>query len=92
MIPEPMLFQPIGIGMAKDQPALTAKINEVLHKLDHSGEINKSWDKWLGPDTEYRTDKVAPHQAGRLPYEAMRPAFTVRCAPRDNIMLQLAIN
>ncbi|WP_431323832.1 ABC transporter substrate-binding protein [Rhizobium sp. YTU87027] len=63
MIPEPMLFQPIGIGMAKDQPALTAKINEVLHKLDDSGEINKIWDKWLGPDTEYkmtRTDKVAP--------------------------------
>jgi polar amino acid transport system substrate-binding protein len=63
MIPEPMLFQPIGIGMAKDQPALTAKINEVLRKLDDSGEINQIWDKWLGPSTEYkmtRTDKVAP--------------------------------
>ncbi|WP_429817232.1 ABC transporter substrate-binding protein [Ensifer sp. B1-9] len=63
MIPEPMLFQPIGVGMAKDQPALTAKINEVLHKLDDSGEINQIWDKWLGPNTEYkmaRTDKVAP--------------------------------
>ncbi len=61
MIPEPMLFQPIGIGMAQDQPALTAKINEVLHKLDESGELNQIWDKWLGPDTEYkmtRTDKV----------------------------------
>lgn len=63
MIPEPMLFQPIGIGMPKDQPALTAKINEVLRKLDESGEIKKIWDKWLGPDTEYkmaRTDKVVP--------------------------------
>ncbi|WVT78047.1 ABC transporter substrate-binding protein (plasmid) [Sinorhizobium chiapasense] len=63
MIAEPMLFQPIGVGMAKDQPALTAKINEVLHKLDDSGEINQIWDKWLGPNTEYkmaRTDKVAP--------------------------------
>ncbi len=63
MIEEPMLFQPIGVGMQKDQPALTAKINEVLRKLDESGEINKIWDKWLGPDTEYkmtRTDKVAP--------------------------------
>ncbi|TAU72114.1 ABC transporter substrate-binding protein [Rhizobium leguminosarum] len=61
MIEEPMLYQPIGIGMAKDQPALTAKINEILRKLDTSGEINKIWDKWLGPDTEYkmtRTDKV----------------------------------
>ncbi|MFB9948342.1 ABC transporter substrate-binding protein [Rhizobium puerariae] len=63
MIEEPMLFQPIGIGMAKDNPALTAKINEVLRKLDTAGEINRIWDKWLGPNTEYkmtRTDKVVP--------------------------------
>ncbi|MBB5535547.1 polar amino acid transport system substrate-binding protein [Rhizobium giardinii] len=63
MIQDPMLFQPIGVGMAKDQPALTAKINEALHALDASGELNKIWDKWLGPDTEYkmtRTDKVVP--------------------------------
>lgn len=63
MIPEPMIFQPIGIGMQKDQPALTAKINEVLLKLDTSGELGTIWNKWLGPDTEYkiaRTDKVVP--------------------------------
>jgi polar amino acid transport system substrate-binding protein len=63
MIPEPMLYQPIGIGMQKDQPALTAKVNDILHKLDADGEINKIWDKWLGQDTEYkmtRTDKVVP--------------------------------
>jgi polar amino acid transport system substrate-binding protein len=63
MIEEPMLYQPIGVGMAKDNPALTAKINEVLRTLDASGEINKIWDKWLGPNTEYkmtRTDKVVP--------------------------------
>ncbi|AJD45998.1 ABC transporter substrate-binding protein [Rhizobium sp. SEMIA 4085] len=61
MIEEPMLYQPIGIGMAKDNPDLTAKINEVLRKLDTSGELNKIWDKWLGQNTEYkmtRTDKV----------------------------------
>lgn len=63
MIDEPMLYQPIGIGMQKDQSALTAKVNEILHKLDDSGEINKIWDTWLGPNTEYkmtRTDKVVP--------------------------------
>ncbi|PDT46492.1 ABC transporter [Sinorhizobium fredii] len=63
MIEEPMLFQPIGIGMKKDEPALTAKINEILVSLDTSGEINKIWEKWLGPNTEYkmtRTDKVVP--------------------------------
>ncbi len=61
MIEEPMLYQPIGIGMQKDQPTLTAKVNEILRKLDSDGEINKLWDKWLGQGTEYkmtRTDKV----------------------------------
>lgn len=63
MIMDPMLYQPIGVGMQKDQPALTAKVNEILRKLDADGEINKIWDKWLGQDTEYkmtRTDKVVP--------------------------------
>lgn len=63
MIEEPMLYQPTGIGMKKDEPALLAKVNEVLAKLDQSGELNQIWDKWLGPDTEYkikRTDKVVP--------------------------------
>ncbi|MDK4741611.1 ABC transporter substrate-binding protein [Rhizobium sp. CNPSo 3464] len=63
MIDEPMLLEPVGIGMQKDQPALTAKVNTILHKLDDSGEINKIWEKWLGPNTEYkmtRNEKVVP--------------------------------
>ena len=63
MIDEPMLLEPVGIGMQKDQPALTAKLNEILHTLDGKGEINKIWEKWLGPNTEYkmtRTEKVVP--------------------------------
>jgi polar amino acid transport system substrate-binding protein len=63
MIEEPMAFQPIGIGMKKDEPALLAKVNETLVAMDQAGEINQLWDKWLGPSTEYkmtRTDKVVP--------------------------------
>ena len=63
MIEEPMVFQPIGIGMKKDEPALLAKINETLVAMDQAGEINQLWDKWLGPGTEFkmsRTDKVVP--------------------------------
>ena len=63
MIEEPMAFQPIGIGMKKDEPALLAKINETLVAMDQAGEINQLWDKWLGPNTEYkmtRSDKVVP--------------------------------
>ena len=63
MIEDPMLLEPIGVGMKKDEPALLAKINETLVALDGAGEINQLWNKWLGPDTEYRltrSEKVVP--------------------------------
>ena len=63
MIAEPMAFQPIGVGMKKDEPALLAKINETLLAMDKAGEINQIWTKWLGPNTEFkmvREDKVVP--------------------------------
>ncbi|GGH07158.1 ABC transporter [Alsobacter metallidurans] len=63
MIQEPMVFQPIGVGMKKDEPALLAKVNATLKKLDDAGFLNADWNKWLGPDTEFkmtRTDKVVP--------------------------------
>jgi polar amino acid transport system substrate-binding protein len=63
MIEEPMVFQPIGIGMKKDEPALLAKINAALKAMDDEGELNRIWDKWLGMDTEFkmtRKDKVVP--------------------------------
>lgn len=63
MIDDPMLLEPIGVGMKKDEPALLAKINETLLAMDGAGEINQLWSKWLGPETEYRltrTEKVVP--------------------------------
>lgn len=63
MIQEPMAFQPIGVGMKKDEPALLAKVNDALLALDKAGEINKLWNKWLGATTEYkmvRDEKVVP--------------------------------
>ncbi len=44
-------------------PALLAKINETLRDLETSGTLNQIWNKWLGPDTEFkmtRNDKVTP--------------------------------
>jgi polar amino acid transport system substrate-binding protein len=63
MLAEPMAFQPIGVGMKKDEPALLAKVNEALLAMDKAGEINQIWTKWLGPNTEFkmvREDKVVP--------------------------------
>ena len=63
MIPEPMAYQPVGVGMKKDEPVLLAKVNAALYALDKSGEIDRLWAKWLGPNTEYkmtRDEKVTP--------------------------------
>jgi len=63
MIQDPLLLEPVGIGMKKDEPALLAKINATLVAMDQAGEINEIWDKWLGPNTAYkmvRNDKVVP--------------------------------
>ncbi|MEO5737092.1 MAG: ABC transporter substrate-binding protein [Variovorax sp.] len=63
MIKEPMVLQPIGVGMKKDEPVLLAKVNAALMALDKAGEIDKIWAKWLGPNTEYkmtRDEKVMP--------------------------------
>ena len=63
MIQDPMLLEPICVGMKKEEPALLAKVNEALMAMDKAGEINQIWDKWLGPNTDYkmvRTEKVVP--------------------------------
>jgi polar amino acid transport system substrate-binding protein len=63
MIKEPMVLQPIGIGMKKDEPVLLAKVNGALYALEKSGELDRLWAKWLGPNTEYklvREEKVTP--------------------------------
>ncbi len=63
MIEDPMVFQPIGVGMKKDEPALLAKVNATLKAMEDAGELTAIWNKWLGMDTEFkmvRKDKVAP--------------------------------
>lgn len=63
MIKEPMVLQPIGVGMKKDEPVLLGKINGALYALEKSGELDRIWAKWLGPNTEYkmvREEKVMP--------------------------------
>ncbi len=63
MIPDPMLLEPICVGVKKGEPALLDKVNEILVQMDKAGEINAIWNKWLGPKTQYmmvRDDKVIP--------------------------------
>ncbi|MFJ3057944.1 ABC transporter substrate-binding protein [Herbaspirillum sp. NPDC087042] len=60
---EPMALEPIGAGMRKGEPAFAAAVNKGLMAMDASGEFDKIWNRWLGPDTRYgitRSDKIAP--------------------------------
>ena len=37
MLSQPMLLEPVGIGMKKGEPALAAKVNETLYAMDGAG-------------------------------------------------------
>ena len=63
MIATPMLLEPVAIGLKKGEDMLRTKVNEALYAMDKDGEINTLWNKWLGPDTEFkltRDEKVQP--------------------------------
>lgn len=58
---EPMALEPVGAGMRKGEPAFLAKVNETLYAMEAAGEIDAIWERWIGPNTEYkmvREDKV----------------------------------
>lgn len=58
---EPMALEPIGAGMRQGEPAFLAKVNESLRAMEAKGEIDAIWERWIGPNTEYkmvRVDKV----------------------------------
>ena len=63
MIATPMLLEPVAIGLKKGEDTLRTNVNEALYAMDKDGEINTLWNKWLGPDTEFkltRDEKVQP--------------------------------
>jgi polar amino acid transport system substrate-binding protein len=54
MIAQPMLLEPVAIGMKQGEPVLLEKVNEALLAMDKAGEIDAIWSRWLGPDTRYK--------------------------------------
>lgn len=54
MVKDPMLVEPIAVGVRKGEPGLLAKVNAALMAMDKDGEIEAMWNKWLGPDTQYK--------------------------------------
>lgn len=61
--PEPMLIEPIAVGLRQNEPAMVDAVNKALVAMEQSGEMSSIFEKWLGPKTPYgltRTDKVTP--------------------------------
>ncbi|ANF58178.1 ABC transporter [Halotalea alkalilenta] len=54
IVEEPLALEPIGAGLRKGEETLLARVNEALMNMEEAGEIDRIWDKWLGPDTEYQ--------------------------------------
>ena len=53
LLKQPMALEPVAIGMRKGEPALVAKVNEILLRLDQQGQIDNIWNHWIGPGTLY---------------------------------------
>lgn len=63
VLPEPMLIEPIAVGLRPGQPTMEVAVNKALTEMETSGEMSAIFDKWLGPKTAFgltRTDKVSP--------------------------------
>ncbi|WP_158746675.1 ABC transporter substrate-binding protein [Acidisphaera sp. L21] len=66
MLSQPMLLEPVAIGMKKGESVLAEKVNAALMEMDKTGEIDAMWAKWLGLDTEFkmtREEHVQPISA-----------------------------
>lgn len=58
-----LAWEPNGLGMRKNEPEFLAAVNGVLTKMEQNGELEKIWNRWLGPDTDYkliRDKKLTP--------------------------------
>ena len=65
-IKEPLALEPISVGLRKGETRLYEKVNETLAQLESEGEMDRIWNKWIGPGTQYdmvRKDKVQPMSA-----------------------------
>jgi polar amino acid transport system substrate-binding protein len=60
IVPEPLKIEPWGVGIAKGETALTAKVNEALGALEASGEADAFYKKWFGAAGTSRSFKIAP--------------------------------
>ncbi|GGE53170.1 solute-binding protein [Agaricicola taiwanensis] len=49
-----VMEEPWGLGVRKGEGAFLAAVNEALDEAEKSGEAEKLFNKWFGPDTAYK--------------------------------------
>lgn len=54
LIDKAIFLEPWGLGLRKNEPSMLAAVNQALHDADHSGELDRIFNKWFGPDTRYK--------------------------------------
>jgi hypothetical protein len=54
MIDDPLRFKSVDVSGNRAGPALLIKISATVAALNRRDEINRLWNDWLAPNTEYR--------------------------------------
>jgi polar amino acid transport system substrate-binding protein len=53
VIEKSLFVEPWGLGFRKGEQAFKDEVNKALAALDASGEADKIFAKWFGPETVY---------------------------------------
>jgi len=54
---EPLAWEATGLGVRKGEPAFLAEVNHILEAMEQSGELDRLWDKWYGPNTRFNVKR-----------------------------------
>ncbi|GAC1316714.1 MAG: ABC transporter substrate-binding protein [Collimonas sp.] len=54
LLPQMLAIEPLALGLKKNEPAFRQVVNSVLADLEKSGEAEKLFVKWFGPQTKMK--------------------------------------
>ena len=60
---EALHYEATCLGVKKGEPELLAAVNKALQDMEAAGELDAMWNKWYGPQTQYkipREKKLTP--------------------------------
>lgn len=57
ILPQNLNVEPLALGLKKGEPALKKVVDDTLRELEASGQAEKLFFKWYGPDTRLKFEK-----------------------------------